>query len=102
MGAVAADPLLFGTPHLSMTQMYGVTAAACLAMTVVNLGLLKRQGSATSTMAEIRREWTVIKTLPTGLLAALAIVGIGAIAAMAANLSSCRDPLTGRRTAVCE
>jgi hypothetical protein len=44
MGAVAADPLLFGGPHLSMTQLCAVTAAGCLAMTAVNLGLLKRQG----------------------------------------------------------
>lgn len=88
MGAVAADPLLFGAPHLSMTQLCAVTAAGCLAMTAVNMRVQKRQGPAKSTMAILRREWMVVKTLPIGLLGALAIVAIGAIAAMAANFAS--------------
>lgn len=91
MGAVASDPLLFGAPHLSTAQMYAVTMVGCLAMTAVQLGVLKRQGSVTSTFAMLRREWKVVTTLPIALLAALAIIAVAAIAAMAANFSTTND-----------
>jgi len=91
MGAVSADPLLLGGPHLSVRQLYVATTAACLILTLVNLRLLrhkKETGRAERLWASLRSEWMIIRTLPIGLLAAFAVVVLAAIAAFIANFMS--------------